>query len=632
MRNSVIAMAVLGALLLALSTAGPAQAAIFNVTTTADTNDGCDSQCSLREGIGAAAAAAGGDTVNVPAGTYVLSSGELVYSPQVAAALTLTGAGARTTVIDGADVDNVLDIVTGSAAISGLTMRNGSATFTGGGLQTSGGTTTTLQNVTVADNLTGDGGDGGGIHNGGTMTLLNVAVTGNQTSFGGQGAGIYTSGSLTLTNVTVSGNSILDSPSQGGGIYLDGRPIAFTNVTVTGNQAGTGGTGGGIYVNTPATFQNTIVAGNLAGATASECFLAAAVTSNGGNLEGGTSCSFTGGSDEQNANPLLGPLQDNGGETNTHALGSGSPAVNGGTNIGCPVTDQRGVARPQGPACDVGAYELVVSEPPPADGDGDGVPDLTDACPTTPAATPTGCPPFLGFQAPADTDGDGVPNTTDACPTVPANTANGCPLPPPQLGVTFNVVPLSGEVFVGMRAGAARAGGGSGRASQVKGVNFVPLRELRQIPIGSFLDTRKGRVRIRSARDGSGGTQIGEFSAGVFQVLQSRKRSAKGLTELRLKGSSFRSCRRAHGSVAQAARHRLSRRARRRLRSNARGRFRTRGRYAAATVRGTTWTTTDRCDGTLTRVKRGKVVVRDLRRKRNVLVRAGKSYLARARR
>jgi hypothetical protein len=66
------------------------------------------------------------------------------------------------------------------------------------------------------------------------------------------------------------------------------------------------------------------------------------------------------------------------------------------------------------------------------------------------------------------------------------------------------------------------------------------------------------------------------------------------------------------------------------MRSNASGRFRSRGRYSAATVRGTIWDTADRCDGTLTRVRRGVVVVRDFRRHRNITVRAGKSYLARA--
>jgi hypothetical protein len=115
----------------------------------------------------------------------------------------------------------------------------------------------------------------------------------------------------------------------------------------------------------------------------------------------------------------------------------------------------------------------------------------------------------------------------------------------------------------------------------------------------------------------------GTFSAGVFQALQSRS----GLTTLSLKGSSFRSCAARAGRRASAA---LSRRVIRRLRSNASGRYRTGARYSAATVRGTIWDTIDRCDGTLTKVKRGVVVVRDFRKRRNITVRAGKSYLARA--
>jgi uncharacterized delta-60 repeat protein len=197
-------------------------------------------------------------------------------------------------------------------------------------------------------------------------------------------------------------------------------------------------------------------------------------------------------------------------------------------------------------------------------------------------------------------------------------------LPDPVQGISTNVEPIRGQVFVGIPAGLARAA--SARTSQ-KGVRFVPLTEARQIPMGSFLDTRRGTVRLQSARDRQGTRQNGDFSQGLFQALQSRQRSARGLTTLVLKGSSFRSCRRpGRGKRASAAQS-----IRRRLRANARGRFRTRGRHSAATVRGTVWLTADRCDGTLTRVTRGRVAVRDFRRKRTVLVRAGKSYLARAR-
>ena len=198
-------------------------------------------------------------------------------------------------------------------------------------------------------------------------------------------------------------------------------------------------------------------------------------------------------------------------------------------------------------------------------------------------------------------------------------------LPPPAIGEDVNIQAASGRVLVAIPSAAARAAGA--RASQ-KGLTFVPLAQARQVPVGSFLDTRRGTVQMVSATGTGTRTQSGKFSQGLFQVLQARSRRAKGLTELRLKGASFSRCR-ARGGRAGAAG--LSRRAIRRLRANARGRFRTRGRNSSATVRGTIWTTTDRCDGTLTTVKRGRVVVRDLRRRKNITLTAGKSYLARAR-
>jgi hypothetical protein len=210
----------------------------------------------------------------------------------------------------------------------------------------------------------------------------------------------------------------------------------------------------------------------------------------------------------------------------------------------------------------------------------------------------------------------------DAVPQPPASQP-----PAPVLGRSLNVEPARGVVFVSLPGNAAFA---SLSVPGLKGRRFVPLSEARQIPMGSLVDTRRGTVRITTARDAtSSSLQSGEFLSGVFQVLQSRARSAKGVTELSLKGSSFAGCRssaRRTGTASAA----LSRRVVRRLRSRATGRFRTRGRYSAATVRGTEWVTSDRCDGTLTRVTRGTVIVRDFRRSRNITVRTGKSYLARA--
>ena len=216
-----------------------------------------------------------------------------------------------------------------------------------------------------------------------------------------------------------------------------------------------------------------------------------------------------------------------------------------------------------------------------------------------------------------------------APPPPPPPPPNG--LTPPVLGRTFNVRPVSGDVFVSVPVRAAASVPG------LKGRRFVPLEQARQVPIGSLLDTRKGRVRLTSARNRTGATQSGDFLGGVFQTLQSRRRRAKGLTEVALKGSSFKRCApvgrgKRRGRRSGVRGRGAARRTIRRLRGSANGRFRTRGRRSSATVRGTIWTVTDRCDGTLTTVKRGKVAVRDFRAKKTIVVRAGKQYLAKERR
>jgi hypothetical protein len=246
----------------------------------------------------------------------------------------------------------------------------------------------------------------------------------------------------------------------------------------------------------------------------------------------------------------------------------------------------------------------------------------------------TSCPSPRSYSGLADsahtfevraTDPAGNTDPTPASYAWTIRPATLADLDNPTLGVDVNVQEISGTVRVGIRTAAARAAG-SGRASQ-KGITFVPLSEARQIPVGSFLDTRKGKVRLESAANRAGKRQRGTFFNSLFQVRQSKKVSARGLTDLVMKGSSFRRCRAGSSKSASAA---LTRRQIRQLRANARGRFRTSGRNSSATVRGTNWGVIDRCDGTLTRVRRGRVVVRDFRLKRNVILTAGKSYLAKA--
>jgi Tol biopolymer transport system component len=181
-------------------------------------------------------------------------------------------------------------------------------------------------------------------------------------------------------------------------------------------------------------------------------------------------------------------------------------------------------------------------------------------------------------------------------------------VPPPVLGQSVNVSVVSGTVLV------------------KTGATFEVLSQTRQIKVGSQLDTKKGVVRLVSAANKSGRTQSGDFGRGVFQVAQSRSAKAKGLTDLTLKGGNFNQCK-SSGKKALAAKKTKTIRS---LFSKAKGKFRTKGRYSAASVRGTVWTMTDRCDGTLTSVKSGVVSVFDFKRHKTVKVKPGKSYLARA--
>jgi Ca2+-binding RTX toxin-like protein len=154
---------------------------------------------------------------------------------------------------------------------------------------------------------------------------------------------------------------------------------------------------------------------------------------------------------------------------------------------------------------------------------------------------------------------------------------------------------------------------------------FVPLRERLALPVGADVDSSAGTVTLTTAKAGGGAAQA-EFYGGSFTVGQSRRDPE---TEVRLTGGDFRRCPKRGARRAAAAalpvRHLWGRVSKMR-----KGRFRARGRYSAAGVRGTVWLVQDRCDGTLTRVISGRVVVEDLVRHKRVVLRAGQRYLARA--
>jgi hypothetical protein len=154
----------------------------------------------------------------------------------------------------------------------------------------------------------------------------------------------------------------------------------------------------------------------------------------------------------------------------------------------------------------------------------------------------------------------------------------------------------------------------------------APLQDRVGLPLGSMLDATHGAVRLTSAAGGSR-TQSADFSEGAFIVKQ--KRSPGGLTEVDLTGGDFSTCGAASARHGRAQSVSAARKARRRLFGRAHGHFRSRGRASTATVRGTKWEMVDRCDGTLTRVISGTVVVRDLVRHRTITVKSGHTYLAR---
>jgi CSLREA domain-containing protein len=385
-------------LALVAALAAPSFAAQFVVNSQDDGTDAspgngvCDNgtgSCTLRAAVQEANALAGSDTIQLPAGTYVLSlagQGEDVAATgdlDITDEITIAGASSATTIVDGNAADRVFDVFNSAArvTISGLTIRNGNPgpTAYGGGMYNS--STTTLSDVIVSGNTTGV--SGGGIENDNDLTITNGIVTANTAA--SSGGGIDNALTTKLSGVTVSGNTA----KSGGGISNDFE-LTLLNVTVSGNTATL--SGGGIRNNVTAALTSVTISGNTAPAGSAlsnlsdvtlryvliasdtpdaNCEGFGNLTSRGHNLDNGTSCGLSGSGDLAGVDPGLGPLQDNGGPTPTQALSAGSPAVDvGDADCPPPGTDQRGSMRPMdgngdGVArCDIGAYEVDGPPPP----------------------------------------------------------------------------------------------------------------------------------------------------------------------------------------------------------------------------------------------------------------------------
>jgi hypothetical protein len=211
------------------------------------------------------------------------------------------------------------------------------------------------------------------------------------------------------------------------------------------------------------------------------------------------------------------------------------------------------------------------------------------------------------------TNSDGTTTSSDQKFMTPK-----APTPPaPVVGQTENYTPV-GTVYV------------------LQNGQFVKLTQTRQLPANVEIDARRGSLNIVAASGIKGKRYTASIGGAVFKATQSRSGATKGLTTLSLVEGvagvpSYSSCKAKGAADRSPAGHAaLSRRVLSTLRSRVSGRFRTRGRYAAGTVRGTRWTTTDRCDGTLIAVQVHAVQVTDLVKRKTIVVRAGQSYLAKA--
>lgn len=387
-------------------------AATFTVTKVADTNDGtCDGDCSLREAIAAATAAAGDDviifsTLFTTSQTIVLSGSELVLGSN--GSTTINGPGANLLTISGNSASRVIS--TGAnvtATLDGITFTGGTGvgalnTGRGGAIYNVGGTLTVSNSVITGNTAA----NGGGMNNAAstgpavnaTLTIINCTFSGNTSSSSGaalqnfststvnirnstlsgntsNGTGIagafQANGTVTITNSTISGNSA--PAGTGGGLYYNGTNLIVTNSTIVNNSSLVGG--GGFHrtaTTLTANIRNTIIANNTGAATSPDAFGAA--TSQGNNIIGNVTGS-TGwiASDLQGVNPMIGTLANNGGPTQTHLLMAGSPALNAGQNCvtdaicaaaNAPVnvtTDQRGTSRPQAMVVDIGSVEVAAA-------------------------------------------------------------------------------------------------------------------------------------------------------------------------------------------------------------------------------------------------------------------------------
>jgi CSLREA domain-containing protein len=493
------------------------------------------------------------DEIKLGAGTYELTAGSPLEFDQDL--LEIEGAGVGLTTIDANGTSRVGTVEDGAET------RFSGVTVTGG-------------NADVGDN--GFPGQGGAfrIQPLGLMRLTQTHLVGNVASL--TGGAISNVGNLLFIESTASGNRVEGgSPALGGAIYTlgqNGGHSTIENSTVSGNVATTiGGNarGGGIYIGDESQLLHLTISGNRADSGGSGLhavnglagLYAVLVAGNTGpecGVEGDLTGDHNLADDATCGFDAVGDRQ--GVDARLASLGNyGGPTLTHALNAGSPAIDGADAAR-----CPPEDQRLVSRPAGPCDV---GAYEGSLAAPSPPSGG--------GNQPPPDDE-----------------------LPAPEAGKTVNVLP-EGTVKV-----------------KLPGRNrFRTLSEGEQLPVGTIIDTLKGRVTLVAA-----GGQTADFYGGIFRIGQGK--GAKPLTTLTLVEEL--SCPRAGNAIASAKKKK------RRLWGDGSGRFRTKGKHSAATVVGTRWLVEDKCTSTLTRVTRGRVSVRDFVKKKTVIVRAGKKYVARA--
>jgi predicted outer membrane repeat protein len=293
---------------------------------------------------------------------------DITFYKQIASDTTIDGGGVITLSAHNAAFFQVF--FGKSLALANITLANGVGTAGFGAIENFG--TLTISNSTLANNHSSTG--AGAVFNHGTLTVTNSSLLNNSAATDG-GAIDNDGTNLVLTRVLLSGNT---AGHNGGAIYSTANAL-LTNVTLTGNHAANGG--GGMFQGAGIALLDFVtVAHNTGlfgagvyeeGSSAGQLFMQdvllsanligncdGTVSSNGDNLSSDTNCAaLTQPGDRQNVALPLGPLANNGGPTMTLMLPPGSLAIDAGQCLGGVTTDQRGVVRPQGVTCDIGAVE-----------------------------------------------------------------------------------------------------------------------------------------------------------------------------------------------------------------------------------------------------------------------------------